>query len=91
MPRLVAGHSQPKIPRAPPPSPSRYFTFLKAKSSCFIFSLCGSVVCRRNLNFIILTSGYGELQSGRGWRRWDNHPGVLGFSAAGRRRQTMLC
>lgn len=43
-----------------PPSLSHYFTLLKAKSSCFIFSLWGSVPCRRNLNFIILEAGGGR-------------------------------
>lgn len=54
---------------------SRYFTLLKAKSSCFIFSLCGSVPCRRNLNFIILKPDW-KVQDlgGKGWKTRGYHP-----------------
>lgn len=55
-------------PRSPPPASSRpvTFTLLKANSSCLIFSLCGSVPCRRNLNFIILERGGRETGPGDG-------------------------
>lgn len=77
---LVAGHNERF--RVHLTLQSRYFTFLKAKSSCFIFSLCGSVLCRRNLNFIIFKRIRRiQLQSGRRWR-WDKNPGVLGGGKA---------